>query len=403
MIIFGTVPQRQDLSGFKNLKGLRGTKFPIIFYYRFYFRHQISNRQFSTFDFELFNSIIVLSYLMKAIRYLLFPFAVLYDGVTSIRNTFYEKGVLKSTKFDLPVIAVGNLSVGGTGKTPMIEYLIRLLKDKKVATLSRGYKRKTKGFILLHANHSSSDVGDEPLQFFQKFPEVAVAVDANRVNGIQQLQRKVNPEVILLDDAYQHRKVEAGFYVLLTKYDDLFINDLVLPTGNLRESRRGAKRADIIVVTKCPANLSSEEQNRIKSELQSFSDQPVFFSTIAYYKTTKGSNEISLDDLKNYEVCLVTGIANPKPLLQFLTENNVQVQHERFPDHHEFSSNNIQQIQHRFDQISSSNKLLITTEKDYMRLSNKIEELSYIEIESRFLNNTDAFNQQILDYCNTES
>ena len=180
---------------------------------------------------------------MKAIRYLLFPFAVLYDGVTSIRNTFYDKGVLKSTKFDLPIIAVGNLSVGGTGKSPMIEYLIRLLGDKKIATLSRGYKRKTEGFILIDSSHTSSDVGDEPLQFFKKFPQISAAVDANRVNGIQQLQKKVNPEVILLDDAYQHRKVEAGFYILLTKYDDLFSDDLVLPTGNLRESRKGAKRA----------------------------------------------------------------------------------------------------------------------------------------------------------------
>ena len=340
---------------------------------------------------------------MKAIRYLLFPLTVLYDGVTSIRNSFYDTGVFKSTKFDLPVIAVGNLSVGGTGKSPMIEYLIRLLGDKKVATLSRGYKRKTEGFILIDSNHTSSDVGDEPLQFFKKFPKVSVAVDADRVHGIQQLQKKVNPEIILLDDAFQHRKVEAGFYILLTKYDDLFSNDLVLPTGNLRESRRGAKRADVIVVTKCPENLSIDEQNRIEKRLKSFADQPVFFSTISYYETTKGNDQIPLKDLNEYEVSLVTGIANPQPLLDFLKAQKVKIHHEKFPDHHDFSSSDIQQIQRRFDQISSKKKLLLTTEKDYMRLSEKISNLSYIEIESQFLKDEDLFTQQILDYCNTTS
>ena len=340
---------------------------------------------------------------MKALRYLLFPLAVLYDGVTSIRNTFYDKGVLKSAKFDLPIIAVGNLSVGGTGKSPMIEYLIRLLGNKKIATLSRGYKRKTEGFILIDSSHTSSDVGDEPLQFFKKFPQISAAVDANRVNGIQQLQKKVSPEVILLDDAYQHRKVEAGFYILLTKYDDLFADDLVLPTGNLRESKRGAKRADVIVVTKCPENLSSNEQNSIAKKLQSSSDQLIFFSTISYHEKTKGSDTVVLKDLHKYEVCLVTGIANPKPLLEFLKKGKVKVHHEKFPDHHDFSAGDIQRIQDRFDRIPASKKLLLTTEKDYMRLSDKIADLSYIEIESKLLKDADLFTQQILDYCNTMS
>jgi tetraacyldisaccharide 4'-kinase len=340
---------------------------------------------------------------MKAIRYLLFPLAVLYDGVTAIRNTFYDQGIFKSTKFHLPVIAVGNLSVGGTGKSPMIEYLIRLLKNKKVATLSRGYKRKTEGFILIDSNHTASDVGDEPLQFYKKFPEIKVAVDANRVRGIQQLQKKVNPEVVLLDDAYQHRKVRAGCYILLTKYDDLFSDDLVLPTGNLRESSRGANRADVIVVTKCPKKLTSDKQESIKKRLQSFPDQPVFFSTISYHNNTKGNDQIPLKNLKEYEVCLVTGIANPQPLLEFLKVQEVNIHHEKFPDHHEFSSSDIEQILRRYDQISSKKKLLLTTEKDYMRLSSKISNLSYIEIESQFLNDEDLFNRLILHYCNTKS
>lgn len=340
---------------------------------------------------------------MKTIRYLLFPLAILYDGVTTLRNAFYDHGIFKSTKFNLPVIAVGNLSVGGTGKSPMIEYLIRLLKNKKIATLSRGYKRKTKGFMLLDDNHTAADVGDEPLQFYQKFPEITVAVDANRVHGIQQLQGKVSPEVVLLDDAFQHRKVTAGYYILLTKYDDLFSDDLVLPTGNLRESSRGAHRADVIVVTKCPNNLSSEKQESIRIRLQSFPNQLVFFSTISYHNTIKGNDLIPLQDLNQYEICLVTGIANPQPLLDFLKVQGVKLHHEKFPDHHEFSSSDIEQIRRRYDQISSQKKLLLTTEKDYMRLSGKISNLSYIEIESQFLNNSDAFDQLILDYCNTKS
>lgn len=334
---------------------------------------------------------------MKAIRYLLFPLAVLYDGVTSIRNVFYDKGVFKSTKFEIPVIAVGNLSMGGTGKTPMIEYLIRLLKGKKVATLSRGYKRKTSGFLLIDDNHTATDVGDEPLQFFKKFPEISVAVDANRVNGIQELQQRVNPEVILLDDAYQHRKVEASFYILLTKYDDLFSSDFVLPTGNLRESRRGAKRADVIMVTKCPENLSQEDQERIKRKLKPSSEQSVFFSTISYHHTTKGSIEIDVNDLSDHEICLVTGIANPAPLLEFLKESQAVVHHMKFPDHHEFTEREIYQIRNEFSQILSPKKILLTTEKDYMRLSHRIDHLSYLEIETKLINAQEDFDAILLN------
>ncbi|MEY2867889.1 MAG: hypothetical protein RIR01_289, partial [Bacteroidota bacterium] len=194
---------------------------------------------------------------MNLLRKILFPFAILYGLVTAIRNFLFDKGILKSYAFDLPIIAVGNLSVGGTGKTPQIEYLIRLLSTKyKVATLSRGYKRKSEGFVLADANVNAEILGDEPFQFFQKFPNIQVAVDANRKNGIEQLLSKNSkPEVILLDDAYQHRKVKAGFYILLTAYGDIYADDFMLPTGNLRESRSGAHRADVVVVTKCPPNL----------------------------------------------------------------------------------------------------------------------------------------------------
>lgn len=338
---------------------------------------------------------------MKAIRYLLFPFAVLYNGVTTIRNTLYDWGLLSSQKFDIPVIAVGNLSVGGTGKTPQVEYLIRLLKNKSVATLSRGHKRKTNGFILVNDRHTSEDVGDEPLQYHKKFSNISVAVDADRAHGIQELQRGINPEVILLDDAFQHRKVKAGLYILLTKYGDLFSTDFLLPTGNLREGRRGARRADIIIVTKCSQQLSNTEKEKIKKTLCKSSSQSIFFTSISYRDQIRGCQEISLSELKRYEICLVTGIANPKPLLNFLNGHAIKVVHLNFPDHHEFTQREVSHINQQFNQLSSSKKLLLTTEKDYMRLSTKIAKLNYIEIESVFLSQESEFNQQILNYCNT--
>ena len=206
---------------------------------------------------------------MILLRKILFPFSVLYGIITSFRNFLFDIGILKSYSFSVPIIAVGNLSVGGTGKTPQIEYLIRLLSPKyKLATLSRGYKRQSKGFVLADETSNALTLGDEPYQFFTKFKNIQVAVDANRKNGIEQLlSQKVKPEIILLDDAFQHRKVKASFYILLTTYGDLFSDDWILPTGNLRESRSGAQRADLVIVTKCPVNLPLEEQNEIKNKL----------------------------------------------------------------------------------------------------------------------------------------
>ena len=276
-----------------------------------------------------------------------------------------------------------------------------MLKSKSVAILSRGYKRKTSGFILVNDRHTSENVGDEPLQYHKKFSNISVAVDADRAHGIQELRRRINPEVILLDDAFQHRKVKAGLYILLTKYDDLFSTDFLLPTGNLREGRRGARRADIIIVTKCPQQLSSTEKEKIKNTLCKSSSQSIFFTSIFYRDQIRGSQEISLSELKRYEICLVTGIANPRPLLNFLNEHAIKVAHLNFPDHHEFTRQEISHINQQFNQLSSSKKLLLTTEKDYMRLSTKIAKLNYIEIESVFLSKESEFNQQILNYCNT--
>lgn len=342
-----------------------------------YFRTNIA---LSGFSFKI--------YFVSLFRFLLFPLTLLYDFVTRIRNYFYDVGFFKSKSFDIPVIAVGNLSVGGTGKTPQIEYLIKLLQnDTKVAVLSRGYKRKTSGFVLINDAHTSQDVGDEPLQFFKKFPKICVAVDENRVNGIQELQKKYPLDLVLLDDAFQHRKVKANCYILLTKFDDLYSDDFVLPTGNLRESRGGAKRAHIIIVTKCPIDLSQAKKRDIKRKLKVTSKQHVFFSTISYHNKTSGNQNIPLKTLSNYEIVLLTGIANPTPLVSFLKAKDNKVHHLKYSDHHQFTSKEIDVITAKYSSIISEKKILLTTEKDYMRLSDKISSLSYLKMSTNFEEN----------------
>lgn len=338
---------------------------------------------------------------MKILRKLLFPFAVLYGLITSIRNFLFDKGVLKSYSFDLPIIAVGNLSVGGTGKTPQIEYLIRLLSQEyNVATLSRGYKRQSKGFILANKSSNATLIGDEPFQYFLKFPKIQVAVDADRKNGIEQLlSQPKSPEVILLDDAFQHRKVKAGFYILLTTFDDLYADDFILPTGNLRESRSGASRAQIVIVTKCPKSLSLEEQNKIKLKLHLAENQQLFFSYIQYDDCIYSENEtIRVADLANVDKLLLAGIAKPKSFFAYLQNENDEIL--TYPDHHHFSENDIQEIINK-----AKNKIIITTEKDYVRLKGSISsaQLYYLPIKSELLSDEMIFNKTILNYVGTSS
>ncbi|MEW5676228.1 tetraacyldisaccharide 4'-kinase [Flavobacterium enshiense] len=338
---------------------------------------------------------------MNFLRKLLFPFAVLYGFVTSVRNFLYDTGKLKSQEFDLPIIAVGNLSVGGTGKTPQIEYLIRLLSDSyRVATLSRGYKRKSKGFILADENSNAQILGDEPYQFFQKFPQIQVAVDANRVNGITQLLAQKNkPEVILLDDAFQHRKVKAGFYILLTAYDDLYCDDLILPAGNLRESRAGVERANVVIVTKCPPQLTITQQNEIKTRLKLHANQQLFFTFIAYdshlYSAEK---QIPVTEMSDVAKLLLAGIAKPESFFAYLqaAQNTTMV----FPDHHDFTQQDIEIIKEK-----ANTRCIVTTEKDYVRLSGKLpkEQLFYLPIKTTFLNDKNDFDKTILDYVGTST
>lgn len=334
---------------------------------------------------------------MNWLRKLLFPFALLYGFITAVRNFIYDVGLLKASSFDIPVIAVGNLSVGGTGKTPQIEYLVRLLSPHyKIATLSRGYKRQSKGFVLADASTNAATLGDEPFQYFKKFPQIQVAVDADRCHGINQLlAQSSKPEVILLDDAYQHRKVKAGFYILLTAYDDLFCDDFILPVGNLREGRRGAKRADMIIVTKCPPTISQLAQQTIKNKIGL--KIPLYFSCIAYADTIYNENHsMSVAESKTKQSLLLAGIAKPRPFFSFMDANkeNVMV----FPDHHHFTDTDINNIK-----TKAANKIIITTEKDFVRLQADVlkEQLYYLPIKSQLIANQDAFDQTILNYVGT--
>ena len=331
---------------------------------------------------------------MNLLRKLLFPFAILYGFITSLRNYLYDKGILKSYSFDIPVIAVGNLSVGGTGKTPQIEYLIRMLSPNyKVATLSRGYKRKSEGFILADAATTAEILGDEPFQYFKKFPDIQVAVDADRKKGIEQLlNQKSRPEIILLDDAFQHRKVRAGFYILLTAYDDLFCDDFMLPTGNLRESRNGAKRANLIIVTKCPLDITELEQQNIKNKLAV--DLPIYFSSIDYDdKVYNDTESLAVSDLKLTPKMLLAGIAKPKPFFDYLQTDKDEVM--TFSDHHHFSESDILNIKSQ-----AIDKIIVTTEKDFVRLNSEIlrKQLYYMPIKSKLISKQDDFNQLVLSY-----
>ncbi|CAN5406147.1 tetraacyldisaccharide 4'-kinase [soil metagenome] len=335
---------------------------------------------------------------MSIPRKLLLPFSLLYGGITSFRNFLYDKGIIDSHKFPIPVIAVGNLSTGGTGKTPMIEYLIDLLIPKyTIVTLSRGYGRKSKGYRVLNKDDHALTVGDEPLQFKLKYPQVVVAVDENRVRGVLNLMDEVDPQVILLDDALQHRKIEAGLNILLTSFNNLYSNDAILPAGNLRETASGANRANIIVVTKCPTHLSAAEQEEIGKELRLEKRQKLFFSFIEYGAFFINEKvKITKAEISNRHILLVTGIAKPQPLLEHLQKEEIRFEHAQFPDHHNFTPKELNSI--------SKAEVILTTEKDYVRLRDVIQHphLYYIPIKQKFLSGSIEFDSAVLQYITNE-
>ena len=316
---------------------------------------------------------------MKVLRKILYPLVIIYFLITSVRNILYDLKLIKSKSFNFPVISIGNLSVGGTGKTPMVEFLIRMLKNNyELAILSRGYGRKSKGFIISTPKSSTNCLGDESFQIKKKFPSLSVAVDSNRTRGIQILKdAKPLTQIIILDDAFQHRRINPGISILLTVYNDLYSDDCLLPVGNLREPIFGSKRAQIIIVTKCPEDLSSSEKQIIEKKLNLSQNQKLFFSSIVYdNKIYSNKKTKPLSSLINKNFTLVTGIANSKPLVNHLRSLNFKFQHLEFPDHHQFSRNEINLI--------SSKKIILTTEKDFSRLNLvEHESLFYIPINTK--------------------
>jgi tetraacyldisaccharide 4'-kinase len=308
----------------------------------------------------------------------LYPLSLLYGLVTGFRNWLYEKEILPSTAYKIPIISVGNLAVGGTGKTPHTEFILSALScDWKTAMLSRGYKRKTKGFVLSDERSDSQHIGDEPFQIHQKFPHVTVAVDEKRVHGVNRLL-ELDPDLqlVVLDDAFQHRRIEAGFSVLLTDYANIYCHDMLLPAGRLREWKSGSKRANMIVVTKCPRNITPIEMRVIESELKPENNQSLFFSSFAYKEIIPVfADEVvvdmwSLEDIKESKagILLVAGIVSPEPIVDYLKTLTDKVETLFFEDHHAFQPKDINLINARFEKLDTEEKLLLVTEKDAARL-----------------------------------
>nr|WP_294794783.1 tetraacyldisaccharide 4'-kinase [uncultured Mucilaginibacter sp.] len=342
---------------------------------------------------------------MKYLRLLLFPFSLVYGLVIIMRNWLYDTGVFESREFNLPVIAVGNLDVGGAGKSPMTEYLIRLLKtERKLATLSRGYGRVTEGFFIAGKDTDATQIGDEPAQFKHKFPEITVAVCEKRLVGIEQL--KVDHDLIILDDAYQHRAVKSGLSILLFDYNSITRSQFLLPAGNLREPFSGRWRADVIVISKCPEDVSETTQRKIADKIALLPYQQLYFSTISYF-TLQNITRTSLNEVIDTEttVFLLSGIANPTPLVAYLKTQTLNVIHHNYPDHHRFSLKNITKLAEDFKACKSEKKLIITTEKDAQRLG--MHELKEIlsglpvfvqPIGVKFLHDQQNFDQTVLKY-----
>jgi tetraacyldisaccharide 4'-kinase len=344
--------------------------------------------------------------MLRSFRYLLFPLSLIYGAIVWLRNWLFNKNILKASSFNFPIICIGNIAVGGTGKTPMVEYLIRLLQhDFRVATLSRGYKRKTKGFAIADSDTTALEIGDEPMQFHNKFPEVTVAVGEERLDAIPQLlQYKPKTNVIILDDAFQHRSVKAGLNIILTAYNNLFTRDLMLPSGDLRDIKKSMNRADIIIVTKCKSDLSAKEKEAIIKEINPLDNQAVFFTEIVYANPYHlfSNQQAKIDRTTN--ILLLCGIANTRPLKDFLGTNFSSYDMLRYPDHHIFNSDDLADIKKQFSKIQQINKIILTTEKDAVRLVKFEENLKdfpiyVLPIEHAFLfNGAKDFNKLVTEF-----
>jgi len=354
--------------------------------------------------------------LNNGIKILLLPFSFLYGVITLIRNRLYDWHVLPEKKFDVHTIGVGNLAVGGAGKTPLVEYLIRLLisEDPSIATLSRGYKRKTSGFVLATENSTADDIGDEPLIYKSKY-KVQVAVDANRVNGVRNLNLLDRaPKIILLDDVFQHRAIKCGLNIVVSDYNNLYFNDYMLPSGTLREFRGGIHRADIIIISKTPEKTSPVEIRTILKDVQPRAHQQVYFSYLSYgelYAINNPNEKINtLKDLFRYKIISFAGIANAQPMVNYLKEYAAEVKHLSFDDHHEYSLKDLEDIDRYYHGIEGGNKILVTTEKDLMRLKNNLVweiaqrmNIYILPVEVSFKDREEEFNEVILKYVRTNT
>ncbi len=350
------------------------------------------------------------------IRYILLsPLSILYGLITWTRNKLYQFGVLKSYSPSIPTIVVGNLAVGGTGKTPHIELLLNILSTKyKTAVLSRGYKRKTKGFILADTNSNCNSIGDEPFQLYRKFANISIAVAEKRVQGILQLQKSIpNLELVLFDDAFQHRAINPGLKLILTDYSNLYCTDSMLPGGNLREYATGAQRADIIIVTKCPLDLTEQQSKDISKKLKIKPNQQLYFSAIVYDSIkplfeTKDT-QLTTPKLQDSAVLLVTGIVSHRPLVQKIEASGATVKTMAFADHHQFTLHEYTDIEQDFISLPNSSKIILITEKDAARIykdENYPEALKkhtfYIPITIEILHNKQIlFANQIKNYVET--
>jgi tetraacyldisaccharide 4'-kinase len=306
----------------------------------------------------------------------------------------------------MPLITVGNLAVGGTGKSPLIEYLAGLLHNKfKVAALSRGYRRRTRGYALVSSHATALEVGDEPLALYRKFPDVPVAVGEERLLAIPELLHD-HPEtqVILLDDAFQHRSIQAGCSLLLTEYSNLFTRDFYLPTGDLRDLKSRYRAASALIVTKCPVNMSEEKQRSIIAELAPVNGQPVFFTTLAYGSPYHLTQKQLYSFTGKEEILLVTGISNPRPLKQYIEERSATYHQLTYRDHHIFSIEDFNEIRREFEKLPTENRILMTTEKDAVRLekfSAEIDVLPWyvLPVEHRFLfGDKERFDRLVIDF-----
>ncbi|GAO44578.1 tetraacyldisaccharide 4'-kinase [Flavihumibacter petaseus] len=330
--------------------------------------------------------------LLKPVRIILFPFSLLYYLIIFIRNKCYDFKLFPTSSFALPVICVGNIAAGGTGKSPMVEFLLQFLsRERRLATLSRGYKRKTRGYVLANGHTNALDIGDEPMQFYLKFPDVAVAVGEDRVATLPQLLHDhPETECVILDDAFQHRSISAGWNILLTDFNNLYTRDWYLPTGDLRDEKRRAREADMVVVTKCPGHLSRQEADAIREELSLAPGQALFFSTIHYGELYHITDKQHYKLTPDVEVLLVTGIANPRPLKKLLNDHCRTYEELTYSDHHIFSIDDLREIRKRFQQLTGKYKIILTTEKDAVRLIKFRQELHdmplfVIPIEMQFL------------------